>query len=199
MAKKKTGQNSPALPVKTTQTDNDVLNKSLEVQQSIDTTLKAMLANQIPPQRTYPQPVQQLIPKKKARWKRHGWKFWKHFTFIDEAKKFYKLASVWFIIALGSAPDIFNLAVSYHIVDATKVSPKLSFVLNVISFVGVLVRIMRMKKSEEDVGIPDFGGGMYGNGSSFGGSPYDIGQDPSVGGMPYQPGASGDYANHPPI
>lgn len=73
---------------------------------------------------------------------------------IDDAKKFYKLYSIWFFALLGLAPDLYNLAVSYHMLDGATAPALLSRIINVVAFVGAAARLVQQKVTTEEAAGP---------------------------------------------
>lgn len=66
---------------------------------------------------------------------------------IDEWKSFYKMYSIWAIAILGSLGDIYNLAVSYHMLDASAAPALLTHSLNIVGFIGAVSRLVKQKEA----------------------------------------------------
>ena len=133
-----------------------------------------------------PPPAPPAAPTVKAPW----WKFWKHLEFTHDAVHFYKIAAVWIFILLGAFPDLYNLAVSTHVINATALPPKITFAVNVLSFLGLATRLIKRRNGGY---MPPYGGGGFpGQQPPFGAG---------IGGMARTTGetAAEGTAVHPPI
>lgn len=69
-------------------------------------------------------------------------------TFIDNAKLWYKMYSVWFMALLGMLPDIFNLAITSGLFSAENAPEKLSYLMKVVAFLGIVSRLIKQKVAE---------------------------------------------------
>ncbi len=71
------------------------------------------------------------------------------FSLIDEWKKFYTLYSFWFFVALGSLPDLFNLAVQYGVIQSNEAPAILARAINIVAFMGVASRLISQRVAEK--------------------------------------------------
>lgn len=71
----------------------------------------------------------------------HVWRV----TFIDEAKHFYKIGSVWFFILIGILPYGYNLAAQFHVLDTTHIPQQFATIINTLSFIGLMVRLTMLQ------------------------------------------------------
>lgn len=67
---------------------------------------------------------------------------------VQEWRQFYSMYSVWFFAAVGSAPDLYNLALSSGLLTGATAPPELARLINVISFIGAASRLVKQKKLE---------------------------------------------------
>lgn len=72
------------------------------------------------------------------------------FELIDEWKKALSMYSVWAFIALGLAPEIYNLAVQFGMLTGDSAPAALSRIINTIAFAGAVLRLVKQKKLEMD-------------------------------------------------
>lgn len=70
---------------------------------------------------------------------------------IDEWKKWYTMYSIWAFALVGIAPDIYNLAVQYNLVNSAEAPVELARIINIIAFLGALSRLLKQKKLELEV------------------------------------------------
>lgn len=68
------------------------------------------------------------------------------FQLIAEWRKFYSMYSIWFYAALGTAPDLYNLAVSTGMLDGASAPVILTRIINTIAFVGAASRLIQQKQ-----------------------------------------------------
>jgi hypothetical protein len=73
------------------------------------------------------------------------------FELIDEWKSFWRMYSVWAFVILGVTPDLYNLAVQYHMVDGGNAPAALAGMINTLAFAGAALRLVKQKKLEADV------------------------------------------------
>ncbi len=73
------------------------------------------------------------------------------FELIEDWKTFYKMYSMWAFVILGITPDLYNLAVQYHIVDGGNAPAALAGMINTLAFAGAALRLVKQKKMEADV------------------------------------------------
>jgi hypothetical protein len=71
--------------------------------------------------------------------------------FVDEAKRFWTLYSIWAFAIVGIAPDLYNLAIQYNLLSGEAAPAKLAYIINVIAFAGAASRLVKQKKLEADV------------------------------------------------
>lgn len=64
---------------------------------------------------------------------------------VDGWKRFYAMASIWAFAIIGLAPDIYNLAVEFHIVDGGAAPAFLTRLINVLAFAGAVSRLVRQQ------------------------------------------------------
>lgn len=64
---------------------------------------------------------------------------------VDGWKKFYAMTSIWAFAIIGLAPDIYNLAVEFHIVDSGTAPAFLARLINVLAFAGAVSRLVRQQ------------------------------------------------------
>jgi hypothetical protein len=76
------------------------------------------------------------------------------FQLIDEWRKFYTMYSIWAFVIIGLAPDIYNLAVQFHMVSGDNAPAALARVINMIAFTGAVLRLVKQKKLELDAAKP---------------------------------------------
>lgn len=81
------------------------------------------------------------------------------FDLVTGWHKFYKMYSIWFFALLGSAPDLYNLAISSGVIDAGSAPALLTRIINIIAFVGAASRLLKQKKLTE--GETNEGGPPY--------------------------------------
>lgn len=67
------------------------------------------------------------------------------FELIEDWKKAHALYSMWFFAALGVAPQLFDLAVSMHVIDGATAPAALTKLINIIAFCGAASRIVQQK------------------------------------------------------
>jgi hypothetical protein len=70
------------------------------------------------------------------------------FELIDDWKQAYSFYSMWAFILLGMAPDIFNLAVQYGVIDSAAAPAVFARIINTVAFVGALTRMVKQKQAE---------------------------------------------------
>jgi len=78
---------------------------------------------------------------------------------IDEARKWYRLYSVWFFVVLGALPDIYNAVVAAGLLEGifpaeSKVPALFSRLVNLIALAGLISRMVKQKKLEYDMEHP---------------------------------------------
>lgn len=71
---------------------------------------------------------------------------------VTEWKTCYKLYSFWFILLLGSIPDLYNMAINAHVIEADRVPALFSYIVNVISFLTLASRFVKQKAKEAETG-----------------------------------------------
>jgi hypothetical protein len=64
---------------------------------------------------------------------------------IDGWKKFYSMYSIWFFAALGSLPDLFNLAIQNGLITSASAPELLTRAINLVAFVGAASRLVKQK------------------------------------------------------
>jgi hypothetical protein len=73
------------------------------------------------------------------------------FELIENWKTFYKMYSMWAFVILGLTPDLYNLAVQYHMVDGSSAPAALAGMINTLAFAGAALRLVKQKKLEADM------------------------------------------------
>lgn len=69
---------------------------------------------------------------------------------VDDANKWYKLYSIYAFIAIGLAPDLYNLAIETGYLTAETAPAALSRLINTMAFIGGALRLVKQKKLELD-------------------------------------------------
>lgn len=69
---------------------------------------------------------------------------------VDEAKKFYKLYSIWFFALIGLLPDLYNLAVQDNLITGGIAPALLVRMINIVAFVGAASRLVKQKVAAEE-------------------------------------------------
>ena len=69
---------------------------------------------------------------------------------IDDAKKFYKLYSIWFFAILGLLPDLYNLAVQDGLISGSNAPALLARAINIIAFIGAASGLVKQKVATEE-------------------------------------------------
>lgn len=83
-------------------------------------------------------------------------KFQFELAMVEDAKKFYKMYSIWFFALLGLTPDLYNLAISNGLIQADHAPAMLARIVNVIAFVGAASRLVQQKVATEQAsGAPN--------------------------------------------
>lgn len=72
------------------------------------------------------------------------------FEFIADWKKAYTFYSMWAFALLGVAPELFDLAIQYSLIDSAAAPVLLSKLISIIAFIGAASRIVQQKKLELD-------------------------------------------------
>lgn len=72
-------------------------------------------------------------------------KFWK-LELVEEWQHAWKLYSMWIFALIAVAPQLYDLAVQYHIVVAGAVPDLFGRIINIIGFVGAASRIVKQQK-----------------------------------------------------
>lgn len=65
---------------------------------------------------------------------------------IENWQQFYRLYSIWFFAFIAILPDVFNLAVSYGLLESENAPESLSYSLKVVAFLGALARLIKQQK-----------------------------------------------------
>jgi hypothetical protein len=76
------------------------------------------------------------------------------FELITDWKQAYSFYSMWAFALLGMAPEIFNLAVQYGMVESTAAPALLATVIKTVAFVGALTRMVKQKQVEIEAAAP---------------------------------------------
>jgi hypothetical protein len=74
---------------------------------------------------------------------------------IEDAGKFYKLASFWAFVLIGAMPDIYNGIASLGWID--QVPPRFSWILRGLAAGGIAVRVLRRRTACHHDGTDEAG------------------------------------------
>jgi hypothetical protein len=67
---------------------------------------------------------------------------------IDDARKFYKFASVWVFVFIGAMPSIYDGIAAMGWVD--QVPPKFAWIIRGLASAGIVVRVLKKRTAELD-------------------------------------------------
>jgi hypothetical protein len=67
---------------------------------------------------------------------------------IPEWKQFYKMYSVWFFVLIGCAPELFDLAIQYKIIEEAATPALLGKAVSTLAFLGAASRLLKQKALE---------------------------------------------------
>lgn len=70
----------------------------------------------------------------------------------EDARHFYKFVTFWWFIVLMSAPDIWNLAIQNDLFQGKPAPAKLTYIINMISFIGAASKIVQVRKAQQSSG-----------------------------------------------
>lgn len=73
---------------------------------------------------------------------------------IANWKKAYAMYSMWAFALLGVAPQLFDLAVQFNLLDSETTPSALAKLINIIAFVGAASRIVQQKTVELSTAQP---------------------------------------------
>jgi len=68
---------------------------------------------------------------------------------IENWNQWYKMISMYAIIVLGLLPDIWNLAISFGLLEAAAAPKQLAYTINLVAFIGAVGRLVKQKALEQ--------------------------------------------------
>jgi hypothetical protein len=68
------------------------------------------------------------------------------FQLIEGYQKFYAMWSMWAFAIVGAAPDLYNLAVQYNLLEGDSAPAQLARIINTIAFLGAASRMIKQNK-----------------------------------------------------
>lgn len=83
-------------------------------------------------------------------------KLWR-FQLIDEAKHFYKIGTFWFFIFIGILPYAYNFSIQYGVFKASDVPQGFTHLINILSFLGIVIRLTRYQAANQGTTPPNAG------------------------------------------
>lgn len=68
---------------------------------------------------------------------------------IADIQHFYKLATFWIFLFIMAVPDLYNLAIQFHLIDVEKAPEALTHLVNLVGFMGAAIRLVRSRKAAQ--------------------------------------------------